>query len=144
MRYVFRFGPSFGLALLTELRQLFEGPANVIMVLEQKILEASGFDFRTRHPQDMMLNACATLLGRGDNFNTVTRTAWDMSIDLYKTFAPLKQTITTTAISCLWLACRLHDIGFGADSSDVHGICSVFEGKLVAKPAEILGPSLPH
>ncbi|RYF30696.1 MAG: hypothetical protein EOO38_32155 [Cytophagaceae bacterium] len=35
------------------------------------------------------------------------RTAYDMSIDVYRTFAPLKQTTSTIAIACVELSTRL-------------------------------------
>ncbi|KAH9870922.1 hypothetical protein J1614_006494 [Plenodomus biglobosus] len=44
----------------------------------------------------------------GFDANNQARTAWNLSIDLYRTFAPLKQTSPTLAIACLELAARLH------------------------------------
>lgn len=40
--------------------------------------------------------------------NNEAKTTWNLSIDLYRTFAPLKQSTPTLAIACLELAARLH------------------------------------
>lgn len=40
--------------------------------------------------------------------NAEAKTTWNLSIDLYRTFAPLKQSTPTLAIACLELAARLH------------------------------------
>ena len=71
------------------------------------MLESAGFDFRNRYPQKLMVK-----LARALEFdtNTVAKTAWNLSIDLYRTFAPLKQTTPTMAIACLEFAARLHGI----------------------------------
>lgn len=71
------------------------------------MLESAGFDFRNRYPQKLMVK-----LARALEFdrNNVAKTAWNLSIDLYRTFAPLKQTTPTMAIACLELAARLHEM----------------------------------
>jgi CTD kinase subunit beta len=71
------------------------------------MLESAGFDFRNRYPQKLMVK-----LGRALRFdqNNVAKTAWNLSIDMYRTFAPLKQSTPTLAIACLELAARLHDM----------------------------------
>lgn len=71
------------------------------------MLESAGFDFRSRYPQKLMIKLAKAL-----NFdkNDVSKTAWNLSIDMYRTFAPLKQTTTTMAISCIELAARLHEM----------------------------------
>lgn len=68
------------------------------------MLEASGFDFRNRYPQRLVLK-----IARYYNVekNTVGKTAYNMSMDLYRTYAPLKQTTTTLAIACVELAARV-------------------------------------
>lgn len=71
------------------------------------MLESAGFDFRNRYPQKLMVKlARASRLDR----NNASKTAWNLSIDLYKTFAPLKQSTPTLAIACVELAARLHDM----------------------------------
>lgn len=69
------------------------------------MLEASGFDFRNRHPQPFLLK-----LAKFYNYSKsspVVRTAYSISLDLYRTFAPLKQQTATMAFACLELAGRL-------------------------------------
>lgn len=73
------------------------------------MLEASAFDFRNRHPQRILVK----LAKKHDLDRTVAKTAFDISIDLYRTFIPLKQTSSTMAIACLELALKLHKIDPG-------------------------------
>lgn len=71
------------------------------------MLESAGFDFRNRYPQKVMVKLARALKF---DLNKEAKTAWNLSIDLYRTFAPLKQTSPTLAIACLELAGRLHGI----------------------------------
>ena len=41
--------------------------------------------------------------------DTVGKTAYNISLDLYRTFAPLKQTTATMAIACVELSGRICD-----------------------------------
>ncbi len=68
------------------------------------MLEASGFDFRNRYPQNLVLKVAKHYHVDRD---TVGRTAYNMSLDLYRTFAPLKQTTATMAIACVELSGRI-------------------------------------
>ena len=69
------------------------------------MLEAAGFDFRNRHPQRSVVKLARSYrLPR----ESVGKTAYDMSLDMYRTFAPLKQTTSTMALACIELAARLH------------------------------------
>ena len=74
------------------------------------MLESAGFDFRNRYPQKVLVKIAKTC-----HFNKPheAKTAWNLSIDLYRTFAPLKQTTNTMAIACIELAVRLQggDVG---------------------------------
>ncbi|KAL8647691.1 MAG: hypothetical protein Q9210_005407 [Variospora velana] len=85
---------------------IFENHAKVIIGVERLMLEASGFDFRNRYPQRLLLKIAKIYGGDKD---TVARTAYNMSLDLYRTFAPLKQTTVTMAIACVELAGRILD-----------------------------------
>ncbi|KAL2352513.1 cyclin-like protein [Cryomyces antarcticus] len=85
---------------------IFEGPSKTIIGLERLMLEDSGFDFRNRYPQRLLVKLAKHLDLDKD---TVGKTAYSMSLDLYRTFAPLKQTTATMAISCVELAARLCD-----------------------------------
>lgn len=69
------------------------------------MLEASGFDFRSRHPQMLTIK-----LARACGFDRIMgKTAYYVCIDLYRTFAPLKQTVAAMAIASVELAARLHN-----------------------------------
>lgn len=85
---------------------MFEQHSKTIIGLERLMLEASGFDFRNRYPQKFLVKLAKHY--RVDR-DTVGRTAYDMSLDLYRTFAPLKQTAATMAVSCLELSARIWD-----------------------------------
>jgi CTD kinase subunit beta len=86
---------------------MFETNARGVIGLERLMLEASGFDFRTRHPQKTLMK-----LGRHYGHpqgSKVSNLAYRISIDLYRTFSPIKQSSSTMAYSCLELAGRLLD-----------------------------------
>lgn len=68
------------------------------------MLETSGFDFRNRYPQRLVLKVAKHY---HVDRETVGRTAYNMSLDLYRTLAPLKQTTPTMAIACVELSGRL-------------------------------------
>jgi CTD kinase subunit beta len=84
----------------------FDTHSKQIIGLERLMLESAGFDFRNRYPQKVMVK-----LARAARFdrNNEGKTAWNLSVDLYRTFAPLKQSTPTLAIACLELAARLHE-----------------------------------
>ena len=71
------------------------------------MLEASSFDFRGRHPQQLTIKL-AKYYGLSST-SAVSKTAFQISLDLYRTFAPLKQTTAAMAFASLELAGRLHD-----------------------------------
>jgi len=87
--------------------QRFDNHSKLIIGLERLMLESAGFDFRNRYPQKLMVKLARAL--RMDK-NNASKTAWNLSIDLYRTFAPLKQSAPTMAIACIELAARLHDM----------------------------------
>ena len=70
------------------------------------MLEASGFDFRNRYPQKLLMK----LVKECNLDKEVGATAYKISLDLYRTFAPLKQTTQTMALACLELAIRVCDV----------------------------------
>ncbi|KAF2089647.1 cyclin-like protein, partial [Saccharata proteae CBS 121410] len=92
----------------------FEAPSKVIIGLERLMLEGAGFDFRNRHPQKLVIK-----LARNCGFakDRVGKTAYQIALDLYRTFAPLKQTTPVMAIACVELAARLCE----AEMSRVRG-----------------------
>ena len=85
---------------------MFEQHSKTIIGLERLMLEASGFDFRNRYPQKLLLKLARHHLV---DQATVGKTAYSMSLDLYRTFAPLRQTAATMAVSCVELAGRVWD-----------------------------------
>ncbi|GES60397.1 cyclin-like protein [Aspergillus terreus] len=89
------------------LQKVFEGPSRGIIGLERLMLESSGFDFRTRHPQKTLVKL-ARHYGLTSQ-SEVSTLAYRISQDLYRTYAPLKQTTSTMAFACLELAGRLLD-----------------------------------
>jgi CTD kinase subunit beta len=69
------------------------------------MLEASSFDFRNRHPQQLVIKL---LKHHGvEKHSQLAKTAYQVSLDVYRTFAPLKQTTAALAFACLELAGRL-------------------------------------
>ena len=70
------------------------------------MLEASGFDFRNRYPQRLVLKVAKQFLVDRE---TVGKTAYNISLDLYRIVAPLKQTAPTMAVACVELAGRLRE-----------------------------------
>lgn len=79
------------------------------------MLESAGFDFRNRHPQRIVIKLIREW--RVDT-STVGKTAYNMCIDIYRTFAPLKQTASTLAFACVELATRIHDATLIPDMTD--------------------------
>lgn len=86
---------------------MFESHSRGVIGLERLMLESSGFDFRNRHPQKVLLKLTKRY-GLGKE-SKVARVAYSISLDMYRTFAPLKQTSTSMAFACIELAGRLLD-----------------------------------
>lgn len=95
------------------------------------MLESAGFDFRNRYPQKLIVKLARALKFNG---NKEAKTAWNLSIDLYRTFAPLKQTTPTMAIACLELAARLH----GNDTNELVDAGMIKYSKWSTSRAEIM------
>ncbi|OHE97298.1 C-type cyclin [Colletotrichum orchidophilum] len=92
--------------------KMFEQPSKIIIGLERLVLETVGFDFRCRYPQSALLKATRKILGTQSK--DVFATAMEMSVDLYKTFAPVKQTTYALALGLLELSARLLGRGINA------------------------------
>lgn len=71
------------------------------------MLEAAGFDFRSRHPQQLLIKFLKHYGHAKDS--RVSKLAFKISLDLYRTFAPLKQCSAGMAMACLELATRLDE-----------------------------------
>ncbi|KAK4159819.1 CTD kinase subunit beta [Cladorrhinum sp. PSN259] len=90
----------------------FNDPSRFTIGLERHILETIGFDFRVQYPQKLLIKMVRQLFPRSDPANQnearkFLRIAYDMSIDLHKTFAPLKQTTFTLVLAIVELTARL-------------------------------------
>ncbi|KAF2262154.1 cyclin-like protein [Lojkania enalia] len=109
----------------------FEGHSKMVIGLERLMLESATFDFRSRYPQKLMVK-----LTKASGFDKENsgKTAWNLSIDLYRTFAPLKQTTSTMAIACLELAARLH----GMDVSRIVDVGVIEYKKWNTSRAEVM------
>ena len=69
------------------------------------MLEASGFDFRSRHPQVVILKLLKEF--GHEKESEVSRMSFKISLDLYRTMAPLKQCTAGMAFATVELAERL-------------------------------------
>lgn len=84
--------------------QMFENQSKTIIGLERLMLEAAGFDFRNRQPQQLVVK-----LAQACGFpRSACVTAYNICMDLYSTFAPLKQTTWAMTIACVELTARLY------------------------------------
>ena len=95
------------------------------------MLESAGFDFRNRYPQKLMVKLARAL---GFDKHNVSKTAWNLSVDLYRTLAPLKQTTPTLAIACVELAARLH----GMDATRLVDVGIMKYSKWATSRAEVM------
>ncbi|KAI9807459.1 MAG: RNA polymerase II C-terminal domain kinase beta subunit [Piccolia ochrophora] len=84
---------------------VFESHAKRIIGLERLMLEASGFDFRNRYPEKLVIKLAKQCRVEQDALGI---TAYNMSLDLYRTFAPLKQSTPSMAIACMELSAHVH------------------------------------
>ncbi|KAL1841314.1 hypothetical protein VTJ49DRAFT_7151 [Mycothermus thermophilus] len=94
--------------------KIFEAPSRFIIGLERHILETVGFDFRVQYPQKLLIKMVRKMFPRDDPASQTEgkeflRVAYNMSIDMYKTFAPIKQTTFTMVLAILELTARLLD-----------------------------------
>lgn len=110
--------------------QLFETHSKTITGLERLMLEAAGFDFRTRCPQELLIKVVRLHLG--DRI-VISQTAYNISLDLYRTYVPLKQLTSTMVLACLELAARLLD-----QAKEVTGNEPNYEG-LKTSREEVMG-----
>lgn len=104
------------------------------------MLESSGFDFRTRHPQKVL--AKLAKLYQLPKESEISDLAYRIALDLYRTFAPIKHSTPSLAFSCLELAGRLLDQRIAPVESGVD------YAQWKTSRDEVLGklswPSVPH
>ncbi|KAF2231023.1 cyclin-like protein [Viridothelium virens] len=84
---------------------IFETGHRTLVGLERLMLECSSFDFRNRFPQELLIKLCKACKYPAE---PVSKCSFNICNDLYRTFAPLKQTSSTMALASLELAARLH------------------------------------
>ena len=80
--------------------QTFEGPSKIVIGLERLMLESAGFDFRARYAFKHLVK----LAKEAGIEKNVGKVAYNVLLDLYKTFAPLKQTCATMSFASIELA----------------------------------------
>lgn len=88
--------------------KIFERPSTMIVGLDRLILQTVGFDFRVRHPQKLLVKMIRQLIPP-DEAKEFLEVAYPMSIDIYKTFAPIKQTSFTMVLAILELTALVLD-----------------------------------
>ncbi|KAH7159721.1 hypothetical protein B0J13DRAFT_111575 [Dactylonectria estremocensis] len=88
--------------LATPEDKAFDAPGKIIICLERLILETIGFDFRTRYPQKLLVKVLRSILGKEDG-KAFFATAYDMCIDMYKTFVPIKRTTLSMVMAIVEL-----------------------------------------
>ncbi|KAI0109972.1 cyclin-like protein [Daldinia grandis] len=78
--------------------KIFDQPSKVIIGIERYMVEAINFDFRVRYPQKILAKIAKKVIGKSADLTSFFPTAMKMSIDLYKTYAPLKHSSYTCAL----------------------------------------------
>ncbi|KAI1775134.1 hypothetical protein F4818DRAFT_62296 [Hypoxylon cercidicola] len=78
--------------------KIFDAPSKIIIGLERYIVEAINFDFRVRYPQKVLAKIVKKVQGRAAIVSPFFVVAFKMSIDIYKTYAPLKHSSATCAL----------------------------------------------
>ncbi|KAL2126640.1 hypothetical protein VTI74DRAFT_485 [Chaetomium olivicolor] len=94
--------------------KIFETPSRFTVGLERHILETIGFDFRVQYPQKLLIKMVRKMFPPGEEAHReegkrFLHVAYNMSIDVYKTFAPIKQTTFTLVLAILELTALLLD-----------------------------------
>lgn len=87
---------------------VFEEQRRRTLGLERMILETQCFDFRSRHPQFFIIKFSRRL-----GLDAIlTKHAWQISIDAYRTWIPLQLPPHVIALACLVLSCNFseHDL----------------------------------
>ncbi|KAG9234989.1 hypothetical protein BJ875DRAFT_287420 [Amylocarpus encephaloides] len=78
----------------------FETPSKIVIGLERLMLEASGFDFRVRFPHKHIIKLAKEARINKD----VAKVAYNIMLDLYRTFAPLKQSCAAMSFASIEVA----------------------------------------
>jgi CTD kinase subunit beta len=102
----------------------------MVIGLERLMLEASGFDFRVRFPHKHIIKLAKDSKVDSD----VARTAYNIMLDLYRTFAPLKQSCAAMSFACIELATLLLE----KQENRIHGERQPSYRKWHTKRAEVM------
>lgn len=94
--------------MLIVAKQSFDSPHKIIIGLERHILETIGFDFRVRYPQKILVKMVRRLF-KADDARDFIPMAYDVSIDMYKTFSPIKASTSTMVLAIIELTALLND-----------------------------------
>lgn len=87
---------------------IFESPSRAVIGLERMVLEAGGFDFRSKNPHKLFFKIAHSMPeGEDDERDKVEKVGWTIMTDMFRTFVPLKQTNATMALAGLELAAHL-------------------------------------
>lgn len=76
-----------------------------ILAIEQQVMETICFDFRFSNPHLYVIKLGHEL----ELDKAVARTAWDVTTDMFFTYAPLRQPSHTLALAAIILAAKLHN-----------------------------------
>lgn len=93
---------------LADMSQVFESPHKIIIGLERHILETIGFDFRARYPQKILIKMVRRLYNPTEGKKVIPM-VYEMSIDMYRTFSPIKASSFTMVLAIIELAALLND-----------------------------------
>ncbi|TGZ85633.1 cyclin-like protein [Ascodesmis nigricans] len=74
-----------------------------VLGMERMILETASFDFRSRHAQPFLIKLCRKF----QMTTELAHRAWNISIDAYRTLAPMQATPHVVALASIVLATRL-------------------------------------
>ncbi|OTB06465.1 hypothetical protein M426DRAFT_20917 [Hypoxylon sp. CI-4A] len=87
--------------------KIFDQTSKVIIGIERLMIEAIDFDFRVRYPQKILAKLIKRVLGNTADISQFFPVAFEMCIDLYKTYAPLKHNSYTCAFVVAYLTAMI-------------------------------------
>ncbi|KAI5806934.1 cyclin-like protein [Geopyxis carbonaria] len=109
---------------------ILEDTSKRVIGLERMVLETTSFDFRHRNSQPFLIKFCK----RFKVSKKIARRAWDISIDAYRTLAPLSSTPHALALGALDLTSRLEDlkleINFSEFEADKENVLAIVDDLL--------------
>ncbi|RYP01601.1 hypothetical protein DL764_006167 [Monosporascus ibericus] len=74
-------------------------PQRLIIGLERLVIESTHFDFRVRHPQDILARVVKEVLPDNEYGRNFFPAAFQVLLDMHMTYAPIKQTSHTMALA---------------------------------------------